>query len=77
MTLASDPNPTLAKDFQMVQALTPPVLNLSAWIIASLASKKEGLQGCNFIPSTMSWRARVFPCLGTRGVGLAESKVWV
>ena len=47
-------HPRLAKACHNKHSLAPPVSILSALTMAVLASRKSGLQGCNFIPSRMS-----------------------
>lgn len=59
-------NPRSANAVQMSQVLFPPVKTKSAWRIASLAAAKDGLQGCNFIPSTRRCASKVFPIERTR-----------
>lgn len=66
-TLESGPRPRFEKDFQMVQAFSPPVRALSAARMASRAFWKEGRQGWIFIPSMTSCRKRV-PSVRSREV---------
>lgn len=36
-------------------------------------SRIDGTHGCSFIPSTISWIAKVLPCFGTRGTFLPNA----
>ncbi len=58
---ALTPMPRLAKPCQIRHSLAPPLLAASAARIASRASRKVGLQGWSFSPSTTSWMAMLLP----------------
>src|SRR5688572_18582099 len=59
--VAPRPKPLLANAFQIAQLYCAPKKSVSAFKIASRASMKPGLHGCNRMPSVTSLNAMVLP----------------